>query len=337
MVQNRLYEKSNIGINCIHSMNIKSLDLNLLKVLDALLREGSVTRAGASVGLSQPATSAALGRLRHALGDPLFVRQGQRLVATEFAASLAQPLRAHLEGLEAVLTPPGVFRPERAVETFRLAGVGFFAEMLMPQLARELCERAPHVRAQLVDLVAEDYVATLEREEINLALFPMKTMPDWVDRKALFHSPFRLVAKKRHDRLRRAGIVPGDVVPLDLFCDLGHVLFSVEGRFESFGDAALRRAGRSRRVIMTMNSFPGILRTVAESELVALVPVQLVDKMAHSYGVDSYAVPIDLPVPLLGMMWHKRLSAAPAHRWFRDVVADILLPLNAGHAPLPKD
>ena len=318
-------------------MNIKSLDLNLLKVLDALLREGSVTRAGASVGLSQPATSAALGRLRHALGDPLFVRQGQRLVATEFAAGLAQPLRAHLEGLEAVLTPPGAFRPDRASEVFRLAGVGFFAEMLMPQLARVLTDRAPYMRAQLVDLVAENYVATLEREDIDLALFPMIPMPDWVDRRALFHSPFTLVARRRHDRLKRAGIVPGGVVPLDLFCDLGHVLFSVEGRFESFGDAALRRLGRSRRVVMTMNSFPGILRTVAESDLVALVPVQLVDRMAESYGVDRYALPFDLPAPLLGMMWHKRQSAAPAHRWFRAILSEILLPLNDGHAPLPED
>jgi len=337
MQQNRTYKKSNDSIDCIHMMNIKTLDLNLLKVLDALLREGSVTLAGAAVGLSQPATSAALGRLRHALGDPLFVRQGQRLVATEFAASLAQPLRAHLEGLAAVLTLPDTFRPERSAATFRLAGVGFFAEMLMPQVARVLTDRAPYMRAQLVDLVAENYVATLEREEIDLALFPMVPMPDWVDRQALFHSPFTMIARQGHGRLRRVGIAPGDVVPLDLFCDLGHVLFSVEGRFESFGDAALRGVGRSRRVVMTMNSFPGILRTVAGSDLVALVPVQLANRMAEDYGVESYALPFDLPIPLLGMMWHKRQSAAPAHRWFRGVVSEILLPLNDGSAPLPEE
>lgn len=317
-------------------MNIKSLDLNLLKVLDALLREGSVTRAAAAVGLSQPAASAALGRLRHALGDPLFVRQGQRLVATDFAAGLAQPLRAHLEGLEAVLTPPGSFRPDRAELTFRLAGVGFFAEMLMPRLAQVLTERAPFVRAQLVDLVAENYVATLEREGTDIALFPLSQMPDWVDSRPLFHSPFALVAAAGHPRLRRAGVAPDEVVPLDLFCDLGHVLFSVEGRFQSFGDEALARVGRSRRVVMTMNSFPGILRTVADSDLVALVPVQLADRMAGIYGVESYRAPIDLPVPLLGMMWHRRQSAAPGHRWFRELVAEILLPLNAGHKPLPE-
>ncbi|MGI3186004.1 LysR family transcriptional regulator [Nioella aestuarii] len=318
-------------------MNIKSLDLNLLKVLDALLHEGSVTRAAAAVGLSQPAASAALGRLRSALGDPLFVRQGQRLVATEFAQGLAQPLRAHLEGLEAVLTPLGDFHPEHADDTFRLAGVGFFAEMLMPQLAQVLSERAPNMRAQLVDLVAENYVSTLVRADIDLAFFPMVQMPDWVARQALFHSPFKLIARKGHDRLKRAGVAPGNVIPIDLFCELGHVLFSVEGKFESFGDEALRRVGRRRKVVMTMNSFPGIMRTVAASDLVALVPVQLADSMAADYGLDSYAAPLDLPVPLLGMMWHKRQSTTPAHRWFRGVVADILQPLNAGFATLPKD
>ncbi|MBF9032735.1 LysR family transcriptional regulator [Rhodobacterales bacterium HKCCE2091] len=318
-------------------MNLSGFDLNLLKVLDALLREGSVTRAADRVGLSQPAASAALSRLRHALDDPLFVRQGQGLVTTDFARDLAQPLKAHLEALEAVLSAKEAFDPARSAATFRLAGIDFFAEMLMPRLAAEIADTAPGIRLQLVDLVPESYVATLEREEVAIALFPMIQMPDWVAKRPLFHSPFTLVARRGHRAIAAAGVAPGSVMPLDLFCDLRHILFSVEGRFRAQGDEALAALGRRREVAMTMSSFAGILRSVSISDMVALVPVQLARALAEERGLDLFGLPYDQPPPLLGMMWHRRNDGRAAHRWLRDRIAAILGPLNDGFAPLPAD
>ena len=119
-------------------MNLLSFDLNLLKVLDALLRDPSVTRAAERVGLSQPAVSAALKRLRTAFGDPLFVRNGQRLVPTPFALTLAGPLDSALATLGTVIASEPDFDPATATGRFRMYGSDDWVHVLMPELARRL-------------------------------------------------------------------------------------------------------------------------------------------------------------------------------------------------------
>lgn len=319
-------------------MNLRSFDLNLLRVLDALLREGSTVRAGERIGLSQPAVSAALGRLRAALGDPLFVRHGQRLVPTDFARGLELPLGDLLDRIGALLAGPARFDPATATESFRLSGSDFFAEMLMPDLGRRLAVEAPGVRAQMIDLVPENYVGTLERYEVDLALVPTERLPEWADGELLFRSSFVAVARAGHPVLSRAGVAPGTMIPLDLFCDLGHVLFSPEGRLRAMGDAALAAVGRERRVVMTLPVFSGVARAVAQSDSLALLPVQLARRFGPLLGLDLYRAPMPVPVASIRMVWHRRMTHAPAHRWFRESVAAILRPLDAdGSLPEPGE
>lgn len=316
-------------------MNISTFDLNLLRVLDALLRDGSVTRAADRIGLSQPATSAALGRLRHALGDPLFVRHGQGLVPTDYARSLETPLREILEGTGALIAGQDQFDPACATGTFRIGGSDFFAEMLMPQLGAALALQAPGMVVQLIDLVPENYVTTLERYVADIVLIPGHDFPEWTDRQPLFRSSFRMIARAGHPRLRAAEIAPGRVVPMDLFCDLCHVLFSPEGKLKAMGDAALAAVGRSRRVTMTVPVFSGVCRAVAESDLVGLLPRQLAEAAAPRLGLEVYDLPMPLSTSLISMVWHRRSSRNPAHRWMRMQVAKLLTPLNSGEAPIP--
>lgn len=319
----------------IHMTNISTFDLNLLRVLDALLRESSVTRAATRVGLSQPATSAALGRLRHALGDPLFVRHGQRLVPTDHALSLEVPLREILDRTKDLIAGPETFDPARASGAFRIGGSDFFAEMLMPALGAALSQRSPGLLVQLVDLVPENYVATLERQRADLVLVPETTFPEWAEHARLFRSSFRMVARAGHPRLLAAGVPPGGVVPTDLFCDLGHVLFSPEGRVSAMGDAALAAVGRKRRVAMTVPVFSGVCRAVAESDLVGLLPRQLAEAMAPRLGLWVCIPPMPLPAATICMVWHRRAARAPAHRWLRGLVAELLQPLDAGEPEAP--
>ncbi|MDH3263908.1 MAG: LysR family transcriptional regulator [Paracoccaceae bacterium] len=316
-------------------MNLSGFDLNLLKVLDALLREGSTTRAAERVGLTQPAVSAALRRLRLSLGDDLFLRRGQGLVPTDFARSLELPLREALDGLGALLGGPAAFDPARSTDVFKLSGIDFFAEMLMPGLARELAARAPGMRVQLVDLVPDAYVEMLEKHQVDIGLLPAVDFPGWIDSRPLFHSAFVTVARQGHPRLARAGLTPGDTIPIDLFCDLGHVLCSPDGRLTAMGDAALATLGRERRVAMTLPFFSGVTRVVAETDLVALVPRQLALRVAPRLGLVLYRQPMPVRAPLIAMIWHRRARANPAHAWLRDLVARLLTPLNDGEAPQP--
>ncbi|MBO6900717.1 MAG: LysR family transcriptional regulator [Rhizobiaceae bacterium] len=317
-------------------MNLRAFDLNLLRVLDALLKDRSTTLAGQHIGLSQPAVSAALSRLRRALGDPLFVRQGQKLEPTVYALSLEMPLKRILDELEALLSGPANFDPSVAEDIFKISGSDFFSTMLMPQLADRLAREAPGIRVQMVDLVPDNYVGTLESYDIDLALIPQLEHPEWIEFKPLFYSSFAMIARKSHSRLKQAGVKPGETVPIDLFCDLGHVLFSPEGKLTAMGDAALAAVGRTRRVVMTMPTFAGVCSAVMQSDNVALVPRQYAIAEADRLGIEIYELPMPMVRPLIGMIWHRRATNSPAHKWLRGVIAEMMMPLNENEPPLPR-
>lgn len=307
-------------------MNFATLDLNLLRVLDALFREGSTVAAARRLGLSQPAVSGALSRLRHALDDPLFVRQGNRLVTTDYARGLQEPLRAELERIEALLSPPPRFDPETARGQFRIAASDFFAEMLMPRLAELLHREAPMIQAQLVDLVPHDYVASLERRRADVALIPQTTLPDWVCHTRLFASPFHVIARRGNPGTQ--GLEAGETMPYETFCALHHVLFSPEGNTAAMGDAALAAVGRKRRVAMTVPVFSGVCRAVAESDLIALVPAQLAADVAGRFDLEVFAPPMPIDPPQIIGIWHQRSDRAALAGWMRQQVFGLMRALD---------
>lgn len=316
-------------------MNLKSFDLNLLRVLDALLETCSTTEAGRIVGLSQPAVSAALGRLRAALDDPLFVRQGRRLVPTDYAAALRAPLRDLLDQAAALLEGSGGFDPASARDVFKISGSDFYAELLMPQLADRLSRLAPGMRVQLVDLVPDRHVASIDRYKVDMAILPETDFPSWADRQRVHTSRFVTIARRGHARLARAGLRPGDTIPIDLFCDMQHVVFSPEGNLRAMGDAALARVGSERQVAMTMPVFSGVYHAVSQSDMIALIPHQLAERMASRIGLDIYEAPMPVPPVAIALAWHRRATGSPAHRWLRDQIAHVLAPLNDGTAIVP--
>jgi DNA-binding transcriptional LysR family regulator len=323
-----LYEKLIVCIIHIYMANLSNFDLNLLRVLDALLQDPSTVRAARRLGLSQPAVSAALGRLRAAMGDDLFFRRGQGLAPTQFALSLQAPLRATLAEIEGLIQGPQAFDPAVSETRFRISGSDFFAEMLMPQLADLFQAEAPLMRVHLVDLVSDTFVENLDSYEIDLALIPERDLPDWIASQPVFQSHYSVIARRGHPQLKQACLKPGDVVPLDLYCDLGHVLFSPEGKNQAAGDYALAQVGRQRRVIMTMPIFSGVYRAVAGSDLIALLPSALAAQVADSAGLEIYRAPMPIPEVQLLMIWNRRYSTSPPHVWLRAQIAKLLAPLN---------
>jgi DNA-binding transcriptional LysR family regulator len=309
-------------------VNFRTFDLNLLRVMNALLDTGSTVAAAQRLHMSQPAISAALGRLRHALNDPLFVRQGRSLTPTDFARHMQEPLSTLLHQAEALLNGPEGFNPTNAETSFRISGSDFFAELLMPQLAEHLSRVAPLVRVQLVNLVPDSYVDALDTFDIDLALIPKVDPPSWAEQEVVFTSQFSVIARKDNPRLLHAELAPGDTIPIDLFCDMGHVLFSPDGNLRAMGDAALARVGRERRVVMSMPVFSGVYNAVSASDLIVLMPRALAKKMAPRVGLELYQAPIPLPPIEMAMIWHRRISHSPAHRWLQEQLRQILAPLD---------
>ncbi|GAB5436131.1 LysR family transcriptional regulator [Falsiruegeria mediterranea] len=309
-------------------MNFKNFDLNLLRILAALLKTGSTTRAGQQIGLSQPAVSAALARLRHALNDPLFVRQGRNLIATEYAETLREPLIDLLDQTEILLKGPETFDPKTDGYDFLCSGSDFFGELLIPHLADHMTQHAPLVRIRMQAVVAETYADPLINGA-DLALLPAAPFPKWVESQFLFQSHFIVIARRNNPMLSGRGAVKSDRISLDAFCAAQHVLFSPEGKFHGYSDAALLDTGRSRTVALTLPTFSGVGNAVAHSDMIALMPHQMAQYMAPRIGLDLFQPPIVLEPIDLVMAWHQRTNNSPAHRWLRDMITLLSKPLQA--------
>ena len=316
-------------------MNLRGVDLNLLPVLDVLLSETSTVRAAERLGMSQSAVSAALSRLRGVLNDPLFVREGQGIVSTDFARQLEVPLREILQGVETLLEGNRTFDPSRATDSFKLSGSDFYSEMLMPKLAGVFSQEAPFMQLQMVDLVPDSHVDSLDRVGVDLAIVPRRDFPSWVDFQTGHYSPFILAARQGHPKLTRAGLKQADTVPIDLVTDLNYVLFSTEGKLSGMGDAALARIGRTRRVAMTLPVMSGVLNAVANSDLCAFIPVQIALARAEAFGLSLFHLPFHIPTVEICMIWHRRYTTSPSHTWLRKKVAGVLAEVDT--MTLPKN
>lgn len=307
-------------------MNLNAIDLNLLRVFDALMRERSVTRAGERIGLSQPAVSAALNRLRHLLDDQLFVRRGNDMVPTPRAEGVALPVRAALAEIERAFAGGRGFDPATAERTFTLMGADFFSVHLMPDLAQRLSKAAPKVVLRLLDSARGDVDRLLQEDSIDAALERPLQVPDWVSSELLFRSPFVIVAAR--DNPAMAGIAAGSKLPLDLFCTLPQAIRSIDGSVSGAVDAALAEAGRTRRVVLALPHFHGIALSVARSNLIAAMPVQYAERAAADLGLAVFRPPVDVAVPEVKMYWHSRHDNDPAHTWLRGEILDVLAPLR---------
>ncbi|MGZ3272932.1 MAG: LysR family transcriptional regulator [Caulobacteraceae bacterium] len=301
-------------------MNFGAFDLNLLRVFDALMRERSVTRAGDQIGLSQPAVSQALGRLRALLDDQLFVRRGTEMAPTPRAEELAPVIRQALGQVEQALVGARRFDPASLQRTFSLIGADFVSLLMMPPLYARIAGAAPGVRLRLVDTALGEVERLLQDDAVDLAVERPLTVPDWVSREVVFRSPFALVAAAGNPEIAAEEVKPGEALPLDLFCRLPHAIRSIDGSMSGWIDEALAETGRSRTVVLALPQFAGVARAVAQSGLIAALPEQFARAYAESMGLAVYALPMPTGVPEISMYWHSRHDDNPAHRWLREHV-----------------
>lgn len=309
--------KSNDCLAGIDGMNFASLDLNLLRVFDAMAAECNTTRVGARVGLSQPAVSAALNRLRHATGDALFVREGNRMVPTPRAEAMAAPVRAALAAIERTLAAPGVFDPARATRGFRLLGQDYFSTLVMPRLAALAEAEAPGVVLQMLDL-AGGPAANLAEGRVDLCLDIARSVPEWVESERLYRSDLVGAAAKGHPGL--AGVAPGATIPAEVYAGLRHAIVSGDGSARGTVDAALEAVGLRRRVVLTLPHFHAVALAAADSSVVASLPQHFARAVAPRLGLELYRLPVPAPAVEIHMFWHSRDRLDPASLWLRTGV-----------------
>lgn len=296
--------------------NIEALDLNLLKALDALLDERSVTRAAQRLSLTQPAVSNMLTRLRDYFNDPLFVRTNHGMLPTLRASELAIPLKKILTDI-AVLIKPAEFDPVTAEMTYTIVATDYALKAVIVPLMAVLKQRAPLIRIAVRPVDEERMYQQLSRGEIDLALVTPQTTPDDLHGRPLYYEKYVCVTY-RHNPLALA-----PEITLSQFCEQEHILVSTEGRFTGVTDKALSELNMTRRVGMSVNSFmviPDILRL---TDMIAVLPSRLV--MADT---DLAVIPLPLDVPgfTKSMARHERTHRVPSHQWLRKLIVEVSQP-----------
>lgn len=316
--------KSNDRIKAIGAMNFAALDLNLMRVFDAMALELNTTRAGERIGLSQPAVSSALGRLRSITGDELFVREGNHMVPTPHALFLRDPIRQALQQMEDAISAVASFDPATATQTFRISGSDYFSSLLMPRLATEVMREAPGVTLQMLDHPSGDALRLLGEGGIDMAVDSRFDVPEWVSSQRLFQSFMVSVIMKDHPALAEAGIEPGSRIPPEIFSGLPQVLMSMDGGKTGSIDRVLADNSLERRVTLTVPHFHAVALAIAQAGLLGNLPIFFARSVARLHNLELYLPPFDPPVVDVMLYWHHRLDRHPGNAWLRDHIARAL-------------
>ena len=301
-----------LGVASGRMARLQDVDLNLLVALDALLETSSVSGAAARVGLSTPAMSHALARLRVLLGDPLLVRAGQRMVPTPRAEALREPVRELVAGVEAVLRPEPGFDPATTDRELRVRASDYVLSTLGPELDRRVAEAAPRLRLRFSPNVSEDPEHVREGV-IDLAIGVYRDLPPECRIQTLFEERLVCVVRQGHPNIRGR-------LTLEQYAQVPHVQVAPRGRPGGYVDQVLAREGLHRRVARAVPFFLSAMQLCAQADYVLTVPERLARAWAETFGLRVLEPPIPFAPYAVVQLWHPRHEADEGHQWLRQQV-----------------
>ena len=292
-------------------MKLNNFDLNLLLVFDAVLRQRSVTKAANDLGLSQPAMSHALNRLRGQLRDRLFIRGSEGMTPTPRAEQLAGPIRRALIELQRTLDPED-FVPETSDRRFTIAANNNAAIVLVDAISGDCRATAPNVRLAVRPSTALDVAALLDRGDLDLALVGTPTPGARYSTQVLIEDHGVVVMRRGH---------PMSQGPLGLsaFATAPHLVITSSDHDFSFVDAELRARGRTR-TIMLEAPYLSAGAILTQSDMVAIMERRVAEALAVAHPIELAPLPIPSAILRSVMTWHSRFDDHPAHRWLRAMI-----------------
>lgn len=305
-------------------MNFRTLDLNLLRVFDALMSEGSLTGAAEVLAITQPAASHALKRLHQSVGEALFVRHAHGMLPTPKAEALWPQVRDALSALQQALAP-GQFDPTRESASFRLAMTDAGAALLTPALVAAIEREQALCNLRVLPLTTREPRRMLQQGEADIAIghFPEAVTALWAEgggaalrQSTLFDTRFVCAMRRGHPLAERP-------LTLDAYCGAKHLLASATGRAMGYVDRTLTSLGRTRRIVLTVNQYFTAGRVLTQSDLLCVLPRVFVPATGHESQLLVRELPFDMGPMQVTMMWHLRRDAEPAQQWLRALVQQV--------------
>jgi len=294
-------------------MNLNSLDLNLLVALDALLKEASVSRAAMRVGLSQPAASHALQRLRDVLGDPLLVRVGAKMELTPRAQALRGPLAQTLDQVRGLFLPDE-FDAGRSERHFRLMMPDLAVELLMPPLMEKVTKQAPGVTIDVVPWRGPAIFTAEFARTIDLVISIGDAFKGF-HRQRLYTDSDALAVRRGHP-------VGAKLKKREAFHGARHVAVVIRGQNEDLIDRWLHTKGIERRIALVVPGYIEALHVVARTDLVAFVPRRLIAALAKQLSLQTVTPPLDPGIDEQHMFYPTRAQFDPGSIWLRRLMLE---------------
>jgi DNA-binding transcriptional LysR family regulator len=291
-------------------VNIETLDLNLLKVFEALAEERNATRAGERVGLTQPSVSNALNRLRQVFGDELFVRTPKGMVPTQRAEQLDRPVREALDQLRDALSSPVGFQLVSATGTVRISTSDLLVVSLAPRLLRAVKTSAPNIDLQFVPLDKRTLFRDLDTDRIDLSLNVVGDLPKRLMSRPFMRDRFICLGRTGHPAFATR-------LTLERFATYPHVLVSLKADSKGAIDTALAEYGLSRRVGATVSHFLSVPDMLAGTNYLAAVPASAERILTSTGACEAHALPLNMPDWIIQMIWSRRADNDPVQAWVR--------------------
>jgi DNA-binding transcriptional LysR family regulator len=307
-------------------VNLKSIDLNLLVYLDVLLHKKSVTRSAEALGISQPAMSNSLQRLRKLFGDPLLVRTRTGMQPTERAESLKPAIRGIIAAVEEAVEADKGFEPATSDRLFRLAISDYAESTMLPHMLRRMRSEAPNASLDLLtpsDISFED----VEHGNVDMVINRFEELPSSFHSKVLWRDSFSCLLS-RSNPIR-------ENFTLQTYLQADHVWVSKTGMGVGVGvqpgdreqlgwvDNALSKLGKSRRIRVFTRHYQVATHLAEMRDLIVTLPTRAANLMNDVPGVVKLPPPFEIPQIELKMAWSPLLQNNPAHQWFRSLITDV--------------
>lgn len=300
-------------------MNLNKVDLNLFIVFDAIYTEANLTRAGQIVGITQPAVSNALSRLRETFNDPLFVRTAQGMVPTPMAQNIIGPVRNALQLLRVSVQESRIFNPLQANKTFRISMTDLIEAVILPPLFQRLRRQAPAVQIESFLAKRRETTKELAAGRIDFAVdAPLNTDPQ-VRHVKLLEDRYVCAMRKGHPLAK-------DKISLDDYLSLTHIHISSRRSGLGLVDLALGKMGIQRKIALRSQHYLMASQVMQQTDMAMTVP----ESFAHRHGLHAVDLPVnDVPAQETHLYWHESTDQDPANRWMREQLIELCQQVRA--------
>ncbi|HEU4414389.1 MAG TPA: LysR family transcriptional regulator [Candidatus Angelobacter sp.] len=299
-------------------MHLSQVDLNLFVVLEAIYREGNLTRAGRQLKLTQPAMSHALKRLRELLQDPLFRREGANMVPTPFSRNMINDVRQALQILEVSLYENRNFDPAHTRRNFQLGFWELMEATILPRLVTVLAAASPEISITTQRVKRREIEVELASGALDLAMDVPITMSDSIRQAPLFSDRVVVVARAAHPAIKRE-------LALDNYLLQDHILVSSRRFGPSLVDAELNRKGKKRRIVLRCQNYFAACRVVSETDMLLTMPANYAEMLNKRFGNRLYPFPLKSLQNLdIHMYWHESAENDPPNRWLREQIRKVV-------------